>query len=132
MIEASNYPPHLPNKLKSESLGVREAWVFVFFDSKDYSNTQPGLKNMGLGDKLHFSLYLLLRCLLTSSLILRTRGILLVTKAHLLDCKDSSMLVTQSCPTLCEPMDCSLPSSTLCPWDFPGKNTRVDSCSLLQ
>jgi hypothetical protein len=44
VIEASNYPPHPSNKLKSESLGVREAWVFVFFDSKDYSNTQPGLK----------------------------------------------------------------------------------------
>ena len=25
----------------------------------------------------------------------------------------------QSCPTLCDPMDCTL----LCPWNFPGKNT---------
>ena len=25
----------------------------------------------------------------------------------------------QSCPTLCNPMDCSLPSS--CPWDSPGQ-----------
>ena len=40
---------------------------------------------MGSGDKLHFALYLLLRCLLTSSLTLRTRGILLVMEAHLLD-----------------------------------------------
>ena len=33
--------------------------------------------------------------------------------------------VTQSCPTLCNPMDCSL-------WNSPGQNTRVDSLSLLQ
>ena len=31
--------------------------------------------------------------------------------------------VTKSCPTLCDPMDCSPPG--LCPWDFPGKNTGV-------
>ena len=30
----------------------------------------------------------------------------------------------QSCLTLCDPMDVSLPGS-LCPWDFPGKNTRA-------
>ena len=29
----------------------------------------------------------------------------------------------QSCPTLCNRMDCSLPGS--CPWNFPGKNTGV-------
>ena len=33
--------------------------------------------------------------------------------------------VAQSCPTLCDPMDCS-------PWNSPGQNTRVDSLSLLQ
>ena len=33
--------------------------------------------------------------------------------------------VTQSCPTLCDPMDYSLPGSSL-PWDSPGKNTGVD------
>ena len=42
------------------------------------------------------------------------------------------MLVSQSCPTLCDPMDCSPPGSSLCPWDSPGKNTGVDCCSLLQ
>ena len=31
--------------------------------------------------------------------------------------------VTQSCPTLYNPMDCSL--RLLCPWDSPGKNTGV-------
>ena len=29
--------------------------------------------------------------------------------------------VSQSCPTLCDPMDCILH-----PWDFPGKSTGVD------
>ena len=32
--------------------------------------------------------------------------------------------VTQSCPTLCYPMDC--------PWNSPGQNTGVNSLSLLQ
>ena len=31
-------------------------------------------------------------------------------------------LVTQSCPALCDPMDCSLPGSSVLS-DFPGKNT---------
>ena len=31
----------------------------------------------------------------------------------------------QSCLTLCDPMDYRVPIDTrsLCPWDFPGKNT---------
>ena len=36
----------------------------------------------------------------------------------------------QSCPTLCDPMDLSLPGSSI--WDSPGKNTGVGSHSLLQ
>ena len=39
--------------------------------------------------------------------------------------------VAQSCPTLCNPMDCSL-TRFLCPWDFPGKNTGVGCHFLLQ
>ena len=39
--------------------------------------------------------------------------------------------VTQSCPTLCNPMDCS-PQALIHPWDFPGKNTGVGCQSLLQ
>ena len=39
--------------------------------------------------------------------------------------------VAQSCPTLCDPMDCSLTRS-LRPWDFPGKNTGVGCHFLLQ
>ena len=40
--------------------------------------------------------------------------------------------VVQSCPTLCNPMDCSHPPRLLCPWDFPGKNTGVGWHFLLQ
>ena len=43
-----------------------------------------------------------------------------------------SVLVTQSCLTLYDPMDCSPPGSSLCPWDSPGKNTGVSCHSLLQ
>ena len=42
-----------------------------------------------------------------------------------------NVLVAQLCPTLCDPMDCSLPGCS-CPWDFPGKNTGVGCHSLLQ
>ena len=38
--------------------------------------------------------------------------------------------VIQLCPTLCDPMDCSLPGSS--PWDFPGNSTGVDCHFLLQ
>ena len=37
----------------------------------------------------------------------------------------------QSCPTLCDPMGCSMPGS-ICPWDSPGKNTGVCCYYLLQ
>ena len=37
----------------------------------------------------------------------------------------------QSCPTLCDPMDCSQPGSSVC-GIFPGKNTGVGSHFLLQ
>ena len=44
--------------------------------------------------------------------------------------------VAQSCPTLCNPVDCSLPGSSLHgilpPWDSPGKNTGVGCHFLLQ
>ena len=39
--------------------------------------------------------------------------------------------VAQSCPTLCNPMDCSLPGFPN-PWDFPGKGTGVGCHFLLQ
>ena len=40
-------------------------------------------------------------------------------------------LVVQSCLTLCDPVDCSLPASSI-HGDSPGKNTRVDCHALLQ
>ena len=63
------------------------------------------------------------------------------------------MKVTQSCPTLCDPVDCSPPGSSvhgilqarilewvaisfskncITPWNSPGQNTGVGSFSLLQ
>ena len=39
------------------------------------------------------------------------------------------VLVTQLCLTLCDSMDYT---RLLCPWDSPGKNTRVGCHSLLQ
>ena len=40
-------------------------------------------------------------------------------------------LVAQSCPTLCDPMDCSLPGSSV-HGDSPSKNTGVGCHALLQ
>ena len=40
-------------------------------------------------------------------------------------------LVTQSCTTLCDPMDCTLPSSSV-HGDSPGKNIRLVCHALLQ
>ena len=40
-------------------------------------------------------------------------------------------LVSQSCPTLCDPTDCSLPGSAV-HGDSPGKNTGVGYHFLLQ
>ena len=49
---------------------------------------------------------------------------------RLLYCESESE-VTQSCPTLCDPVDCSLRGSRS-PWDSPGKNTGVGCHFLLQ
>ena len=43
---------------------------------------------------------------------------------------ESESEATQSCLTLCDPMDCSLPAS--CLWDLPGKGTGVGCHFLLQ
>ena len=42
-----------------------------------------------------------------------------------------SVLLAQSCPTLCDPTDCS-PPCLLSPWSSPGKNTGVGYHLLLQ
>ena len=41
-------------------------------------------------------------------------------------------LVAQWCPTLCDPVDCSLPGSSSVHEDSPGKNTGVGCHALLQ
>ena len=71
-------------------------------------------------------------------LLLRSTGLRALsslTVAHGLsiygESKESESEVAQSCPTLCDPMDCSLPGSSL-PWDSPGKNTGVGCYFLLQ
>ena len=49
---------------------------------------------------------------------------------------ESESVLSQLCPILCDPGDCSLPAPILCdpgdcslpaprPWDFPGKNTEM-------
>ena len=40
-------------------------------------------------------------------------------------------LISQSCQTLCDPMDCSLPGSFVC-GDSPGKNIGVGCHALFQ
>ena len=40
-------------------------------------------------------------------------------------------LIAQSCPTLCDPMDCTPPGSSV-HGDSPGKHTGVDDHALLQ
>ena len=45
--------------------------------------------------------------------------------------KSSKVLVTQLCPTLCDPMDCSPPGSSV-HGDSLGKNTGVGCHAVLQ
>ena len=40
--------------------------------------------------------------------------------------------VAQPCSTLCNPMDCSPPGSSVHPWDFPDKGTGMSYHFLLQ
>ena len=40
--------------------------------------------------------------------------------------------VTQTCPSLCNPMDCMLATRILHSWDFPGKSTGAGCHFLLQ
>ena len=57
-----------------------------------------------------------------------TNKIDFILKPVLLVCKGKKVLVAQLCLTLCDPMVTGL----LCPWNSPGKNTGVNSHSLLQ
>ena len=46
-------------------------------------------------------------------------------------CISHCCFIPKSCPTFCDPMDCSPPLS-FCPWDFPGKNTGIGCHFFLQ
>ena len=60
-------------------------------------------------------------------------SIFLVKIYHLDGMFQTNMLVSQLCLTLCDPMDYSLPDSSVHGQNIsPGKNTEVDSHSLLQ
>ena len=62
---------------------------------------------------------------------MHSRGIQLHTHTYAVFFRISFCLVTQSCLTLCEPMDCSPPGSSV-HGDSPGKNTGVGCHALLQ
>ena len=51
-------------------------------------------------------------------------GVLFLLVGSFITVKTVKVLVTQSCPTLCDPIDCS-PARLLCLWDSPGKSTGV-------
>ena len=53
-------------------------------------------------------------------------------KFYICNCIHLLLLVAQSCPTLCDPMDCRQPTRLICPGDYPGKNTAVGCHFLLQ
>ena len=54
-----------------------------------------------------------------------------VTTIQLCSGNKTACMCAQSCPTLCNPVDCS-PPRLLCSWDYPGKNTRLSCHFLLQ
>ena len=72
------------------------------------------------------------KALLLSSLLLLVLllSLLLVTNPGL-EPRIVLCLVTQSCPTLCDPLDCSPPGSSV-HGDPPGKNTGVGFHALFQ
>ena len=53
------------------------------------------------------------------------------TKVSVDYCRKKKNSGSQSCLTLCNSIDW-LPTSLLCPWDYPDKNTGVGCHSLLQ
>ena len=65
-----------------------------------------------------------------------TKGAFSFANVNICCCSSSLVAseVAQSCVTLCDPMDCSLPGSKepLSPWNFPGKSTGVGCHFLLQ
>ena len=54
-----------------------------------------------------------------------------ISKTIFVSLKESESEVAQSCPALCNHMDCSL-TRLLCPWNYPGKSIEVGCHFLLQ
>ena len=73
------------------------------------------------GGTLRFSFFITNNTL--SLLIVNAEGVAPKSLTRIMRC-------TQSCPTLCDPVDCSPPARLLCPWNSPDKNTGV-GCHLL-
>ena len=57
-----------------------------------------------------------------------------LSNAHKGECSQGECVcwVLQSCSTLCSPVDCNPPGSSLCPWHSKAKNTGVGCHALLQ
>ena len=102
-----SHPSRLSQRPDLSSLSHRanSHWLSIFHVSKMPSHSSP-----------HFSLPTATRCVRNSSMY----------------ASPLKALVTHSCLTFCNPMDCSPPGSSVCPWDSPGENTGVGCHSLLQ
>ena len=50
---------------------------------------------------------------------------------HIFEGAKVKVLIARSCPTFCEPVDCSPPGSS-CPWNSPSNNTGVGCHFFLQ
>ena len=91
---------------------------FIFLDSKIITDS-------GCSHEIKRCLLFGRKAMIHLDSILKSRDITLPTKVHLVKAMKVKVKVTQSCPTLWDPMDRS-------PWNSPGQNTGVGSHSLLQ
>ena len=89
-----------------------------------------GSKITADGDCSHIKGRLLLerKAMINLDSILKSRDITLPTKACIVKEKE----VAQSCPTLCDPVDCSPPGSSVHGIAWRGKHTGVGCRALLQ
>ena len=80
---------------------------------------------------MHFFVHIICACIM--SIISKLQCVFIFNFCSLRGLSSSVgvCLVAQSCPTLCDPMDCSLPDSSV-HGDSPGKNTGVGCHALLQ
>ena len=93
--------------------------------------TTTRLVNVRHHTLLHKFFYLWLKILRFTLLATFIYAIHLINYSQVLYITSRVCLVTKSCLTLCNPMDCSLPGSSV-HGDSPGKNTGVGCHVLLQ